>query len=589
MAPISFKIENASLTKYQQVSSVKYICGYDNEGTAIEQNKRKELHLLGLLPAGVETMDIQRRRALQQVRSKSTQLERYVFLAQLRTSNIRLFYKIIMDDLQEFAPIIYTPTVGTACIEYSNIYPFLAATGVPDGLYLNSTDLDHLKESILNYQPYPNFSPEIAVITDGSRILGLGDLGSNGMGISIGKLQLYVAGAGIDPRRTLPIVLDMGTNNENLRQHDFYLGLRKTRPNDKEFYKIVDTVLNTIHEIYPNLLIQFEDWSSEHAFGLLERYKDKLICFNDDIQGTGAVILSGLINAIRKVINDIQPEEHRIVFYGAGSAAIGVARQIQVYFQTEFNMSEEQAKHIFWIVDSKGLITLDRGDKLAQHKIYYARDDNQGQQYKELLDIINYVKPTVLIGLSSIPGAFNKNVLERLASLNKNPIVFPLSNPATQAECTFADAMENTDHRVIFASGTAFPSYTNVKTGHVSIPGQGNNMYIFPGLGLGAILAQVKSISDAMIYNASKALADSLTVDEVEQNWLYPSLTRIRDVSAKVAVAVIEQALRSGLCSDVNKEEFLKSLNHNGLVQYVYSNMWTPTQDEYGSDNNSRI
>lgn len=338
-------------------------------GTAIEQQKRKALGLTGLLPSGIETMDIQRRRALQQVRSKSTMLEKYIFLAQLRSSNTRLFYKIIMDDLQEFAPVIYTPTVGTACVEYSNIYPFLAGPGVPDGLYLDSTDLKNLKDTIANYKPVPNFSPEIAVITDGSRILGLGDLGSNGIGISIGKLQLYVAGAGIDPRRTLPIVLDLGTNNEKLRNDDFYLGLRKPRPDDDEFYATVDTVLSTIHDVYPNLLIQFEDWSSEHAFGLLEKYQDKLVCFNDDIQGTGAVILSGVINAIRKVQNEngVLPKDHRIVFYGAGSAAIGVARQIQEYFQAEFGMTEEEARRVFWIVDSK---VRDPLQKIADIMVY---------------------------------------------------------------------------------------------------------------------------------------------------------------------------------------------------------------------------
>lgn len=255
--------------------------------------------------------------------------------------------------------MIYTPTVGTACLEYSNIYPFLAAPGVPDGLYLTkgmTTDLNHLCDVIRNYRPTPDFHPEIAVISDGSRILGLGDLGCNGIGIPIGKLQLYVAGAGIDPRRTLPIILDLGTNNEKLLNDEFYIGLRERRPtDDNEFYKMVDTVLQALHTVHPKLLIQFEDWSSEHAFGLLEKYQHKTLCFNDDIQGTGAVILSGLINAIRKVEheNGVSPKNHRIVFYGAGSAAIGVARQIQMYFQVEHNMTEEEAKHVFWIVDSK--------------------------------------------------------------------------------------------------------------------------------------------------------------------------------------------------------------------------------------------
>lgn len=292
--------------------------------------------------------------------------------------------------------MIYAPTVGTACLEYSNIYPFLAAPGVPDGLYLTQAPLAQLCETIRNYRPTEDYSPEIAVISDGSRILGLGDLGSNGIGIPIGKLQLYVAGAGIDPRRTLPIILDLGTNNEKLLNDEFYIGLRQKRPSDDVFYEAVDTVLQALRTVYPKLLVQFEDWSSEHAFGLLEKYQDKMLCFNDDIQGTGAVILSGLINAIRKVEREdkVAPRDHRIVFYGAGSAAIGVARQIQMYFQIEHQMTEQEARDVFWIVDSKGLVTADRGDKLAQHKIYYARTDNNSQQYKDLLDIVNYVKPT---------------------------------------------------------------------------------------------------------------------------------------------------------------------------------------------------
>ncbi|KAI9303918.1 hypothetical protein BJ944DRAFT_164593 [Cunninghamella echinulata] len=551
----------------------------------MKPEKREALHLKGLTPSRVENIDIQKRRALRLLRSKANMLEKYIFLAQMRTSNIRLFYKIVMDELEEIAPVIYTPTVGTACLEYSNIYPFLAPPGVPDGLYLTNDTFDNLVATIKEYCPFVDepFQPEIAVISDGSRILGLGDLGVNGIGIPIGKLQLYVAGAGIDPRKTLPIILDLGTNNETFRNDEFYLGLRQPRPADDEFYSTVDTVLSAIRTVYPNLLIQFEDWSSEHAFGLLEKYQTKMLCFNDDIQGTGSVILSGVINAIRRVEkeNNVLPHQHRIVFYGAGSAAIGVARQIQEYFQSEYGMKEEEAKKIFWIVDSKGMVTLDRGDKLAQHKVYFARDDNHGQQIKPLLDIINHVKPTALIGLSSTSGAFTKEVLQRLAELNKNPIVFPLSNPATQAECTFQQAMEATSNRVIFASGTAFPAYTEDVTGKVHVPGQGNNMYIFPGLGLGAILARPKFISDRMIYMASKALADSLTPEEIGNGWLYPSLKRIREVSAIVATAVCEEALAEGVVS--NDIHQLASKSHDELLQYVNSQMWEPVNDSYGT------
>ncbi|ORZ20510.1 hypothetical protein BCR42DRAFT_322645 [Absidia repens] len=550
----------------------------------MDTEKRYALSLHGLSPSRVENVEIQKRRALKLMRSKSTMLEKYIFLAQMRTNNVRLFYKIVLDELEEIAPVIYTPTVGTACQEYSNIYPFLAGPGVPDGLYLTKDSHANLCETIKNYQPFADeqFQPDIAVISDGSRILGLGDLGVNGMGIPIGKLQLYVAGAGIDPRKTLPIILDLGTNNEAFRNDEFYLGLRQPRPADEEFYETVDTVLSALRTVYPRLMIQFEDWSSEHAFGLLEKYQSKMLCFNDDIQGTGAVILSGMINAIRRVEkeNKVNPKDHRIVFYGAGSAAIGVARQIQEYFSSEHNMTEEESKRLFWIVDSKGMVTKDRGDKLAQHKVYYARDDNQGQQIKPLLDIVNYVKPTVLIGLSSTTGAFTKDVLERLAELNKNPIVFPLSNPATQAECTFEQAMQATNHRVIFASGTAFPAFTEPDTGKKHIPGQGNNMYIFPGLGLGAVLARPVSISDRMIYMTAKALADSLTPEETAQGWLYPSLQRIRQVSAVVATAVCEEALAEGVAQDTAN---IDGKSHDELIEYVSSQMWTPVNDAYGT------
>ncbi|KAI9251402.1 hypothetical protein BDA99DRAFT_521756 [Phascolomyces articulosus] len=546
-----------------------------NEGTAMSLSERKALHLTGRLPSVVEDINTQKKRVLQYLRSKPSMLEKYILMARLRTTHMRLFYKIVIEELQELAPIIYTPTVGTACMEYSNIYPFLTPPGVPDGLFLSGTDdFETLCDTIRSYDPSSAFSPEIAVISDGSRILGLGDLGVGGMGIPIGKLQLYVAGAGIDPRRTLPVIVDLGTNNERLRTDPYYLGQRKARPADKEFYESVDRVLKALKTVYPNLLIQFEDWSSEHAFGLLEKYQNQLLCFNDDIQGTGAVILSGMINAIALAHTEsgVSPDSHRIIFYGAGSAAIGVARQIQSYFQIDCGMTEEEARRLFWIVDSKGLVTSDRGDKLPQHKVYYARNDNNGKQYKNLMDIVNYIQPTALIGLSSTSGAFTTDVLKRMAELNARPIVFPLSNPATKAECTFADAMQATDNRVIFASGTAFPAYTIAETQKTMVPAQGNNMYIFPGLGLGAVLAQPKTISDVMIYKAAKALADSLSPQERKQGLLYPELDRIRDVSAIVAEAVCREAIDQGTASS----DIQNAFNKGHLLGYIEERMWSP-------------
>ncbi|RUP43995.1 hypothetical protein BC936DRAFT_150098 [Jimgerdemannia flammicorona] len=572
---------------------------YDYAGTAMPFNARHNLGIQGLLPSAIETQDMQKRRALVQLRSKETPLEKYIFMAQLRNTNVRLFYRIVCDELEELAPIIYTPTVGKACLEYSNIYPFLAPPGVPDGLYLTLSDLPNLTSVIRNYRPFPtdpSMTPQIAVISDGSRILGLGDLGVNGMGIPIGKLQLYVAGAGIDPRRTLPIVFDVGTNNETFLNDEFYLGVKHKRPSDEIFYPAVDAVLRALHEVYPDLLIQFEDWSSEHAFELLERYQNKIFCFNDDIQGTGAVILSGFINALRivKEKDNVQPKDHRIVFFGAGSAGIGVAKQLLDYFVLEIGMPEEEAKRLFWIVDSKGLITQDRGDRLAQHKVYFARTDNNGRQFKELFDVVEYVKPTVLIGLSAVPRTFDETVLRRMGELNKQPIIFPLSNPMTQAECSYEEAMVHTKNRCIFASGTAFPVYTVPETGEKRIPGQGNNMYIFPGLGLGSIVAKPKHITNKMVFASAVALAKALTEEEIAQNLLYPSLTRIRQVSAQVAAAVCVQAVQEGLATDPDVLGYIptddaETTQHRGpgwerLIKFMESHMWRADQDGYGAD-----
>ncbi|KAI8091417.1 malic enzyme [Gilbertella persicaria] len=541
---------------------------FDNTGTSLPTQLREKWHMTGHLPATVESMEKQADRALKLVRSKSTPLEKYMTMAQLRSTHTRLFYKLIHDHIEEFAPIIYTPTVGEACQKYSDIYPFLNPPGAPDGLYITLNDLPHLKGILECYKQRSEGVPDIAVLTDGSRILGLGDLGINGMPISMGKLQLYVAGAGMDPRKTLPIVLDFGTNNEMNMMDEFYLGVRDKRPDDPGFYDAMDRVLQALHDVFPDMLIQFEDFSSAHAFGLLKQYRHKLLCFNDDIQGTGAVVLAGLINAFRKVQKEskVHIRDHRILFYGAGSAAIGVAKQIQRYLETEHGLTEQEAKDVFYVCDSKGLITLDRGDTLAEHKVYYARQDNQGHQYATLDAIVDVVKPTTLIGLSSTPNAFNPHILSMMCQWNNQPIVFPLSNPATKAECTFEDAMKATDNKVIFASGTAFPAYVVPETKQVKMPGQGNNMYIFPGLGLGAVLAKSRSVSDDMLSAASMALADSLSKEERQQGWLYPSLVRIRQVSASVATAVMKQAIQEGLAKQKVPQ----------TKAFVTSQMWSP-------------
>ncbi|CAB5203715.1 unnamed protein product [Rhizophagus irregularis] len=488
---------------------------YLNQGTTAPHSIRNALHTSGLMPFAVESVDQQKKRALAQLRSKNTDLEKYIFLAWLRNTNVSLFIVLLL-------------------VNWRNTRRS----------YLSLNDLPNLTQIIKTYRPYPyddTLTPQIAVITDGSRILGLGDLGVNGMGIPVGKLQLYVAAAGIDPR------------------HEFYLGLR--------------------------------NFSSEHAFDLLSKYRENTFCFNDDIQGTGAVVLSGFINAVKLVEKDVHPTKHRLLFFGAGSAGVGVAKQLLEFFKVEHGMSEEEAKRLVWLVDTKGLVTLDRGDNLAKHKVYFARDDNDGNQFKTLEEVIEYVKPTALIGLSSTGGVFNEKIINRMAELNKNPIIFPLSNPKVNAECTFEDAMKGTDNRVIFASGTAFPEYTVPETGKTKYPGQGNNMYIFPGLGLGAILAKPKVITDKQIYISASALSTSLTEEEKSLELLYPVVSRIRHVSAQVAAAVIVETVEEGLARDKqiiemvqNDIEVLKTRKGkewDNLVKFVQENMWDPDSEKF--------
>ncbi|KAI8066656.1 malic enzyme [Gongronella butleri] len=558
---------------------------YYNQSTSLPAPSRQALGLRGYHPPAVETLDLQQQRALQFLRDKKTSLDKYVFLAQLRNSNLRLFYKLVNDQFEEIAPIIYTPTVGEACMEYSNIYPFLAPPGSPDGLYITLNDLPNLKEIIRDYCAKACMdAPEITVISDGSRILGLGDLGVNGVGIPIGKLQLYVGAAGIDPRKTLPIILDFGTNNEKYLQDPLYLGLKQKRPADAAFYSAMDQVMDGIYDAFPDILVQFEDFQSDHAFGLLEKYQDKVLCFNDDIQGTGSVILAGFINAIKlaEKKSGLRPEDHRFVFFGAGSSAIGVGKQLQAYFMKQYGLSEKESSQLFYYVDSKGLITMDRGDKLAQHKVYFARQDNAGAQFKSLDAVLDYVKPTALIGLSGQGQAFSTDLLAKMGDLNAHPIVFPLSNPMTNAECTFEQAMKTTDERVIFASGTAFPPYVSNKTGRAVTAGQGNNMYIFPGLGLGTLVAKASRVSDGMIYAAAQGLASTVSPAELEQGHIYPALTRIRQVSAHVAAAVAHQAVKEGLATNPGIIDIANNPEpKQSLLQYVENQMWDVNHDDH--------
>jgi len=431
-------------------------------------------------------------------------------------------------------------------------------------MYLSYSDRGNL-HSILNNWPH---NVEITVITDGSRILGLGDLGINGMGIPIGKLALYTACAGIRPDATLPLTLDLGTGNKALRDDPLYLGSRREKITPQEEREFLDELMAALTERWPGIVIQYEDF--KNPFPSLERYKDTYTMFNDDVQGTGAVILGGFIAAIKA--SGVPVKDHRAVFLGAGSAGVGVAKQLVEFFIKE-GVSEDEARRKFWFVDSNGLVTLDRGDKLAEHKVYFARDDNNGKQIQSLARLIEFVKPTILMGLSTIGGAFTPELIQKMASLNEHPIIFPLSNPSSKSECNFEEAVTNTDGKVLFASGSPFPSLD--WKGKNLTPGQGNNMYVFPGIGLGAILCKSVSVTQDMIYASGVSLAESLNQQERADGWLYPDIRRIREVSVVVTRGVIRAAQKNGVDRELN----LRTLSDAQLDEYIKERMYDPFKE----------
>jgi malate dehydrogenase (oxaloacetate-decarboxylating)(NADP+) len=390
------------------------------------------------------------------------------------------------------------------------------------------------------------------------------------MPISIGKLSLYVAGAGIRPSSTIPICLDLGTNNQKYLDDPLYLGLRQRRVSDEVMTGFMEEFMHAMSHAFPKLLVQFEDFSTEHAFYYLDSFRHRYPVFNDDVQGTGAVVLSGFLNAAKlSSAASGQPlTSHRILFLGAGSAGVGVAMQLLSFFKLQ-GLTQEEARHHIYLVDSQGLIFDSRGP-MADHKKYFSRRDYNGPPLTDLTEIIEYVKPTALFGLSTIKGAFNQEVVEAMAANNARPIIFPLSNPVRLSECEFDEALRWTNGCVLFASGSPFPNA--LWEGKVHYAGQGNNMYIFPGLGLGSILCRASAVTDAMVEASSLGLADSLEEDERDSDLLYPRLNRIREISAYIAMRVIRKAQEEG----VDRNSDLRSLGDVQLLTYVTSKMWNP-------------
>ncbi|KAF8464875.1 hypothetical protein BDZ91DRAFT_795375 [Kalaharituber pfeilii] len=554
--------------------------------TSFTNDVRKQLKIRGLIPPVVESFEVQKKRCLEQIAAKTTTIDKYMYLSNLRNTNTDLFYRLLIDNMKEITPLVYTPVVGEACVKWSHIYtqpevlrlvprfPVMdrenrtwqnanAASRSFAGLYLSWSDRGNLRSVLDNW---PAESVDIVVVTDGSRILGLGDLGVNGMGIPVGKLALYIGCAGIDPRKTLPITLDLGTNNETNLSDPMYLGAKMKRVSEEEELEFLDEMMIALNDKWPGLVVQFEDF--KNPFPSLERYRNTYTAFNDDIQGTGAVILGGVMSGFRTT--GIPLKEHRLVFMGAGSAAVGVARQIVELF-IKNGMTEDEARRKFWLVDSKGLVTNDRGDRLAEHKVFFSRDDNNGQQFETLEAVVDYVKPTALIGLCTTGGVFTESIIKKMATMNERPMIFPLSNPVHKSECTFEQAMKWTDGKVIFASGSPFPAYTHNGVEHV--PGQGNNMYVFPGIGLGAILCQTTHITQDMIYASAAGLAKSLNEEEKAKGWLYPDLRRIREVS----VIVAREVIRAAQAGNLDRKKTLQKLNDEELDEFIRKSMYDPT------------
>ena len=546
---------NSTINRALPVKGVEWLNNpVFNKGTAFTEGERDALGLRGLLPPHVQTMDEQVQRVLANFRSKSSDLERYIQLVALQDRNETLFYRVVMDNLEEMMPIIYTPTVGKACQEYGHIFRRSR------GMYLSLKDRGHF-ETIL--QNWPTRDVKVIVVTDGERILGLGDLGASGMGIPVGKLALYTACAGINPTQCLPITIDVGTNNESFRDDPLYIGLHQPRLAGAEYDSLIEEFIQAVQKVFPGVLLQFEDFGNSNAFRLLARYRDQLCTFNDDIQGTGSVALAGVLSALR--LTGGKMSDHRVLLLGAGEAGMGIADNI-VAVLMEAGLSKAEARQRIWFVDSKGLIVKGR-EGGTEHKLHYAHDH---APCADLLAAVKSVKPTMLVGVSGQARAFTEEIVKFVGSYNERPVVFALSNPTSKAECTAEEAYKWTGGRAIFASGSPFAPVT--LNGRLHVPGQGNNAYIFPGVGLGVVATGAKRVTDSMFVTAAKSLAALLRPEELAEGRIYPSLKRIHEVSLAIAVAVAEEVYATKLTDQPRPAD---------LRGFIQSKMFKPEYTDY--------
>ncbi|XP_069743280.1 NADP-dependent malic enzyme isoform X2 [Narcine bancroftii] len=521
---------------------------------AFTLEERLQLGIHGLLPPCILSQDVQVLRVLRNYEMRKDDLDRYIFLMALQDRNEKLFYKVLTSDIERFMPIVYTPTVGLACQQYG------LAFRRPRGLFIAIHDRGHIATLL---KSWPETDIRAIVVTDGERILGLGDLGSYGMGIPVGKLALYTACVGVNPQQCLPVMLDVGTNNEELLKDPLYIGLKHKRIRGQAYDDLVEEFMEAVTERYgQSCLIQFEDFGNTNAFRLLNKYRNKYCTFNDDIQGTAAVAVAGLLAALRITKNKLS--DHKFLFQGAGEAALGIAELIVLAMEKE-GIKRQQALSRIWMVDSKGLIVQGRAN-LTEQKLQFAHPHSE---VRNLADVVQDVKPTAIIGASAIGGAFTEQIIKDMASFNKHPIIFALSNPTSKAECTAEQCYRLTEGQAIFASGSPFNPVT-MPCGKVLHPGQGNNAYIFPGVGLGVIACGMRHIHDEIFLIAAEVLAEQVLEEHLAEGRLYPPLNTIQTVSRILAVKIAEYAFKNGMASVYPEPEDKQALINSFIYNTNY-------------------
>lgn len=531
---------------------------HHNKGLAFTEKERDAHYLRGLLPPVVLSQELQEKKFLTSLRQYQVPLQKYLALMDLQERNDKLFFKLLIDHVEEMLPLVYTPTVGEACQKYGSIFRR------PQGLFISLKDKGKILEILKNWAEK---SIQVIVVTDGERILGLGDLGCQGMGIPVGKLALYTALGGVRPSACLPITLDVGTNNQKLLDDEFYIGLRQNRATGEEYAEFVQEFMSAVKQNYgEKILVQFEDFANHNAFELLEKYRTTHLVFNDDIQGTASVVLAGLIASLKLMGGNLA--DHKFLFLGAGEAGTGIAELIALEMSKKTKAPVEEMRKRIWLVDSKGLVVSSRKESLQSFKQPWAHDH---EPVTTLLEAVQVIKPTVLIGTSGKGKTFTKEVVEAMSNLNAKPLILALSNPTSQSECTAEEAYTWSQGHAIFASGSPFDPFEY--EGSTFVPGQANNAYIFPGFGLGLIMCGAIRVHDDMLLAASEALASQVTEEHFIKGLIYPPFKDIRKISAHIAAKVAAKAYELGLASRLPQPE--------DLVKFAESCMYSPLYRSY--------